>query len=137
MGRDKKNFPAGEVRCIARAMAKGNLSQRQAGQILHVTDTTMNRWLDRIKELYGLDLRTYDGVTQGLRFGKALTRGDRIRAMPDEQLALKILSEGGDGVAVGYCRNNGKCKGIDLENEEIPDARCVECIKKWLKEVPE
>lgn len=137
MGRDKKNFPAGEVRCIARAMAKGNLSQRQAGQILHVTDTTMNRWLDRIKELYGLDLRTYDGVTQGLRFGKALTRGDRIRAMPDEQLALYILKlndiDGGDT----YCRNNGKCKGIDLATEDILDEWCLECIKNWLEEVPE
>ena len=136
-GRTAYIFKPEEIRAVAEAMIDNSLNQRRAAATVGISLSAFVNWLQRIKEQTGLDLRTVSGAVNARDWGKILSRGDRVRAMPDEQLALKILSEGGDGVAIGYCRNNGKCKDIDLENEAIPDAWCVECIKKWLKEVPE
>ena len=136
-GRKKWEPSAADVREIAEAMAEGNLTLTFTAAKFHMAVTTLFNRMDRIRERTGIDLRSFQGVQDGLRYGLPASRGDRFRAMTDEQIALKILSDGGDGAAVGYCRNNGKCKDIDCENEEIPDAWCVECIKRWLEEVPE
>lgn len=135
-GRPAHVFSPEEIRRIAEALLDNNMSQKLAAAVMGISVSSFGNWLDQIGRQTGLDLRTVSGAVNARDWGRVMSRGDRIRAMTDEQLALRILSEGGDGVAVGYCRNNGKCKGIDLENEEIPDAWCVECIKSWLKEVP-
>lgn len=136
-GRPAHVFSPEEIRRIAEALLDNNMSQKLAAAVMGISVSSFGNWLDQIGRQTGLDLRTVSGAVNARDWGKILSRGDRIRAMTDEQLALRILSEGGNGVAEGYCRNNGKCKGIDLENEDIPDAWCVECIKRWLGEVPE
>ena len=136
-GRTAYVFKPEEIRAVAEAMIDNSLNRRKAAKAVGISLSAFVNWLQRIREQTGLDLRTVSGAVNARDWGKILSRGDRIRAMTDEQLALKILNEGGDGVAVGYCRNKGKCTGIDLENEEIPEAWCIECIKNWLKEVPE
>lgn len=139
MGRGRKAhvFSPEEIRQIAEALLDNNMSQKLTAAVMGISVSSFGNWLDQIGRQTGLDLRTVFGAVNARDWGKILSRGDRARAMTDEQMALKILKLCDiDGVD-GYCRNNGKCKGIDLENEEIPDAWCVECIKKWLKEVPE
>lgn len=136
-GRPAHVFSPEEIRRIAEALLDNNMSQKLAAAVMGISVSSFGNWLDQIGRQTGLDLRTVSGAVNARDWGRILSRGDRIRAMTDEQLALKILSEGGDGVEVGYCRNNGKCKDIDIENEEIQDAWCVECIKRWLEEVPE
>ena len=136
-GRTAYIFKPEEIRAVAEAMISNSLNQRRAAAAVGISLSAFVNWLQRIKEQTGLDLRTVSGAVNARDWGRVMSRGDRIRAMTDEQLALRILSEGGNGVAVGYCRNNGKCKDIDMENEDIPDAWCVECIKSWLEEVPE
>lgn len=135
-GRTAYIFKPEEIRVVAEAMIHNSLNQKAAAAAVGISKSAFGDWMSRIMKQTGLDLRTVSGAVNARDWGKILSRGDRIRAMTDEQLALKILSESGDGVAIGYCRNNGKCKDIDLENEEIQDAWCVECIKNWLKEVP-
>lgn len=136
-GRTAYVFKPEEIRAVAEAMIDNNLQQKAAAAAVGISISAFGDWLQRIQKQTGLDLRTVSGAVNARDWGKILSRGDRVRVMPDEQLALKILSEGGGGVEIGYCRNNGKCKDIDLENEDIPDAWCVECIKIWLEEVPE
>lgn len=136
-GRTAYIFKPEEIRAVAEVMISNSLNQRKAAAAVGISLSAFVNWLQRIKEQTGLDLRTVSGTVNARDWGKILSRGDRIRAMTDEQLALRILSEGGDGVAIGYCRYKGKCEDIDLENEEILDAWCLECIKNWLEEVPE
>ena len=136
-GRTAYIFKPEEIRAVAEAMIHNSLNQKAAAAAVGVSKSAFGDWLSRIMRQTGLDLRTVSGAVNARDWGKIQSRVDRIRTMTDEQLALKILSESGDGVAIGYCRNNGKCKDIDLENEAIPDAWCMECIKSWLKEVPE
>lgn len=136
-GRTARVFSPEEIRKIAKTLLDNNMSQKLTAALMFISASSFGSWLDQIGRQTGLDLRTVSGAVKARDWGKIQGRGDRIRAMTDEQLALKILSDGGDGVAVGYCRNNGKCKDIDIENEEIQDAWCVECIKRWLEEVPE
>ena len=136
-GRTAYIFKPEEIRAVAEAMIHNSMNQKAAAAAVGISKSAFGDWLRRIMQQTGLDLRTVSGAVNARDWGKILSRGDRIRAMTDDQLALKILSEGGGGVAVGYCSNNGKCKGIDLENEEIQDAGCLECIKNWLEEVPE
>ena len=124
-GRTAYIFKPEEIRAVAEAMIDNNLKQKTAAAAVGISISAFGDWLSRIMKQTGLDLRTVSGAVNARDWGKILSRGDRIRAMTDEQLALKILSEGGDGVEIGYCRNNGKCKD------------CVECIKSWLEEVPE
>lgn len=133
-GRTAYIFKPEEIRAVAEAMIDNSMNQRKAAAAVGISLSAFVNWLQRIREQTGLDLRTVSGAVNARDWGKILSRGDRLRAMTDDQLALKILSE---GVAAGYCRDNGKCKGIDLENEEIQDAWCLECIKNWLEEVPE
>lgn len=136
-GRTAYIFKPEEIRAVAEAMIDNSLNQRRAAAAVGISLSAFVNWLQRIREQTGLDLRTVSGAVNARDWGKILSRGDRLRAMTDDQLALYILKlndiDGGDT----YCRNNGKCKDIDLENEEIQDAWCVECIKSWLKEVPE
>ena len=51
-----------------------------------------------------------------------LTNGDRMRAMPDEELA-KVMSVGCCGGESGYC----------IENE-YGEANCIDCWLTWLKQ---
>ena len=136
-GRPANVFSTEEIRRIAEALLDNNMSQKLAAAVMGISVSSFGNWLDQIGRQTGLDLRTVSGAVNARDWGKILSRGDRVRAMTDEQLALYILKlndiDGGDT----YCRNNGKCKGVVLENDAIPDAWCVECIKSWLKEVPE
>lgn len=136
-GRPAHVFAPKEIRRIAEALLANNMSQKLTAAVMGISVSSFGNWLDQIGRQTGLDLRTVSGAVNARDWGKILNRRDRIRAMTDEQLALKILSECVDGVKIGYCRYKGKCNDIDLENEEIPDAWCVECIKIWLEEVPE
>lgn len=136
-GRTAYIFKPEEIRAVAEAMIDNSLNQRKAAAAVGISLSAFVNWLQRIREQTGLDLRTVSGAVNARDWGKILSRGDRIREMTDDQLALYILKlndiDGGDT----YCRKKGKCKGIDLENEEIPDMWCLECIKNWLEEVPE
>lgn len=131
MGRDKKTFPEGEVRWIARALAAADMNQSRAAEKLRVSTTTLCAWLERIEELHGIDLRTLAGLTAGLKFGKPKTRGDLIREMTDEALA-EYWHDKYDAFCVDA---QGHCINEILEGRDIPERRCVACVLRWLQEV--
>lgn len=64
-----------------------------------------------------------------------MTNGDKIRTLPDEQLARIInglVEENGQ-----FCRNLPECEK-DLDDDRlIPSERCQKCVLAWLREEAE
>lgn len=56
-----------------------------------------------------------------------MTRGDKIRQMPDKELC-KIISDNGYGT---WCSGNVKC--VELGYVIVEDA-CDKCVMRWLAE---
>ena len=61
------------------------------------------------------------------------TRGEQLRAMSDEQLAV-ALYENADCV---WCGNLAECGSVIDAGEEIPVDKCVACVLKWLQQPAE
>ena len=65
------------------------------------------------------------------------TNADRIRSMPDEELAreINLLLEG--EISSPYCRELPECDD-DLERDVlIPLERCEQCVLNWLRQPAE
>lgn len=133
-GRKKWEPTAADVREIAEAMAAGNLTLKFAAVKLHMSMTTLLNRLDRIQEGTGIDLRSFRGVQDGLRYGQPVSRADRLRSKSDRELARMLLA-GTD--AFPFCRLLPDCYDLLKTEDEIPEEKCIACAMAWLEEVPE
>lgn len=64
---------------------------------------------------------------------KRYTRADQIRGMTDDQLAKTLLDANDCGLSISFCKELPGCSVL-LDEGIIPDEKCLECMKDWLKQ---
>lgn len=74
-----------------------------------------------------------EGYYKGCGAKRPRTRGDKIRALTDEELAKKIVVL--DLGEAPYCNpQNAKCIEMLAEGEEPTSEMCQQCCIKWLQQ---
>jgi len=63
---------------------------------------------------------------------KSYTNADQIRSMTDDQLAKALLDANDTGVSIPFCQELPECEAL-LDTGIIPDEKCLQCVKEWLK----
>ena len=82
----------------------------------------------------GMGRHSLAEIREKVAYVKAMTNGDRIRSMSDEELVDVIMSLVElDESMCSYCQNKEEC-GEKLNSDElIPDEWCKKCILEWLR----
>jgi hypothetical protein len=120
---------------VCKAMRFGPVKEALAEEI---ADATI--MLEQLRRIFDLNFevcsimdekvkRLQERVEVARRKKKALTNGQWLRAMPDEELA-EMLYLGGE---LGYCSNKPKCGALLDSLEGIPEENCKACLVEWLK----
>lgn len=63
---------------------------------------------------------------------KSYTNEDQIRSMSSDQLAKALLDANDSGVSIPFCQELPECMEL-LEDGAIPEEKCLQCVKDWLK----
>ncbi len=101
-----------------------------------IADATI--MLEQLRRIFDLDFevcsimdekvkRLQKRVEVARRKKQALTNGQWLRAMPDEELAEMLYGE------LGYCSNKPNCGELLDSLEGIPEENCKVCLVEWLK----
>ena len=65
-------------------------------------------------------------------FRQALTNHQALQRMSGGELARALLELSSGGA---YCKHLEDCLEAVEHDKEIPDSRCIDCIRAWLQEV--
>ena len=120
---------------LCKALRFGPVKEHLAEEI---ADATI--MLEQLRRIFDLDFevcsimdekvkRLQKRVEAARRKKQALTNGQWLRSMPDEELA-EMLYLGGE---LGYCSNKPKCGALLDSLEGIPEENCKACLVEWLK----
>lgn len=75
----------------------------------------------------------FDATAISQTLEKPITRGDKLRAMTDEQLAA-ALYENADCV---WCVNADECGEMIDAGRNIEEHKCIACVLNWLRQLAE
>lgn len=63
----------------------------------------------------------------------AMTNGDRIRRMTDEELAKLMIQITDLDIQIGYCEERPECVAMLDREDGIPSDMCQACMLRWLQ----
>ena len=66
-------------------------------------------------------------------FMTPMTNGDRLRAMPDEELAAVLFGFINLDDNISYCKDKPECGDLLDTEDGIPMEMCIGCLCEWLR----